>query len=286
MVVKASWPLGVAATARVGSAVDLQRLEQVIAAARRADHQQAAPQAQQQRTGAEQMGDAPESVRLLPGAVGGDQQQCTPQADPQGFIQHRAQHQQRGGEEQEAEDAFEQVHPGAGFGQEAIAHRHQQQQRHTDADAHGEQNQPAMQRIAALRDIEQGAGQRRGHARADQQAGQRAQDTRADQAATALIARDIFQAITHGHRQLQLEEAEHRQRQQHKHRGETAQQPRVLQQCLQVRPEQRRQHTHRRIHQRHAHHIAAGQGKTTSWAWRHCRRSNRPESAASARSKG
>ena len=146
------------------------------------------------------MGDAPEPIRLFPGAVGGDQQQCTPQPDPQGFSQHRTQHQQRSGEEQETEHAFEQVHPGAGFRQETIADRHQQQQRYTDADAHGEQNQPTMQRIAALRDIEQGARQRSGHARAHQQTGDGPQDASANQAATALVARNIFQAITHGHR--------------------------------------------------------------------------------------
>ncbi|MNL04756.1 hypothetical protein D3C87_1253330 [compost metagenome] len=119
-----------------------------------------------------------------------------------------------------------------------------------------------MQRVTTLRDVEQGAGQRRGHARTDQQAGQGAQHTRTDQAAAALIARDVFQAITHRHRQLQLEEAEHRQRQQHENCGETAQQPRVLQPGLQVRPQGSRQHAHRRIHQRHAHHVTAGQRQT------------------------
>jgi hypothetical protein len=180
------------------------------------------------------------TFRLLPGAVGRNHQQRTAQTNPQGFIQYWAQHQQRSGEEQEAEDAFDQVHPGTGLGQEAIANGHQQQQWHTDADAHGEQNQPAVQRVAALRDIEQRAGQRRGHARADQQTGQGTEHPGADQAAATLIARDIFQAVTHGNRQLQFEEAEHRQRQQHENRRETAQQPRVLQPGLQVSAEQRR----------------------------------------------
>ncbi|MNR65698.1 hypothetical protein D3C85_1888540 [compost metagenome] len=78
-----------------------------------------------------------------------------------------------------------------------------------------------MQGIAALRDVEQGAGQRCGHARAHQQTGQGTQHTRADQAAAALVARDILQAITHGHRQLQFEKAEHGQRQQDENRRET-----------------------------------------------------------------
>ena len=208
------------------------------------------------------MGGPAEAGGLSPGGVSRNQQQRTAQTDPQRFIQHRAQHQQRSRQEQEAEHAFEQVHPGARFGQEAIADGHQQQQRHTDADTHGEQNQPAVQRVTALRNVEQGAGQRGGHARADQQTGQGAQYASTDEAAAALIARNIFQAVTHGHRQLQFEEPEHRQRQQHKNRGETAQQPRVLQQRLKVCPEQRGQHAHRRIHQRHADHITAGQGKT------------------------
>ncbi|MNN88238.1 hypothetical protein D3C81_2058980 [compost metagenome] len=56
-----------------------------------------------------------------------------------------------------------------------------------------------MQRVTALRNVEQGTGQRSGHARADQQTGQSAQNTRADQAATALIARDVFQSVTYSH---------------------------------------------------------------------------------------
>ncbi len=119
------------------------------------------------------MRDTTKTFGLFPGAVGRDQQQRTAQSDPQGFVQHRAQHQQCSGEEQEAENAFDQVHPGAGLGHEAIADGHQQQQRYTDADAHGEQNQPAMQRVTALRDVEQGAGQWGGHARSHQQTGQR-----------------------------------------------------------------------------------------------------------------
>ncbi|MNM99971.1 hypothetical protein D3C81_1125510 [compost metagenome] len=120
-----------------------------------------------------------------------------------------------------------------------------------------------MQRVTALRDVEQGAGQWRGHAGTNQQTGQRPQHPGADQTAAALIARDVFQAITHGHRQLQFEETEHRQRQQHENRRETAQQPGVLQPGLQVRPEGGGQDTHRRIHQRHADHVTAGQGEST-----------------------
>ncbi|MNN23469.1 hypothetical protein D3C81_1368690 [compost metagenome] len=117
------------------------------------------------------MGGTTEPAGLAPGAVGNDQQQRAPQADPQRLIQHRPEHDQRGAEEQETEDALEQVHPGAGLGQETVADGHQQQQWQTDADAHREQDQPAMQRIATLGDVQQGTGQWRGHARAYQQTG-------------------------------------------------------------------------------------------------------------------
>ncbi|MNR67684.1 hypothetical protein D3C85_1918210 [compost metagenome] len=57
-----------------------------------------------------------------------------------------------------------------------------------------------MQRIAALRDVEQGARQRSGHARTHQQTGDGPQDASAKETAAALVARNILQAIPHGHR--------------------------------------------------------------------------------------
>jgi len=126
------------------SAVDLQRLPQVIAATGGAHHQQCAPQAEHQGTGAEHVGGQAVFAGQGPAAVGHHQRERAPQADPQAFIDHRADHQHGGAEEQEAEDALEHIHPGARLGQEAIAHGHQQQQRNADADAHGEQDQATV----------------------------------------------------------------------------------------------------------------------------------------------
>ena len=69
----------------------------------------------------------------------------------------------------------------------------------------------------------------------------RAEYARAHQAAAALLAADVVQAVTQERWQLQFEEAEHRQGQDHKQRGETAEDPRGLQQRRQVAAEQQNQ---------------------------------------------
>ncbi|CRW76386.1 hypothetical protein PAERUG_P63_London_25_VIM_2_03_14_00915 [Pseudomonas aeruginosa] len=123
-----------------------------------------------------------------------------------------------------------------------------------------------MQGIAGLRDIEQGAGQRRGHARPHQQPGQRAERGRAGQAAALAAATETVEAVAQGSRQLQFEEAEHRQREEHEQRGEAAQQPRLLQPGLQVAAKQRRDHPESGVDQRHAQHVATGQQQAATRA--------------------
>ena len=256
---------GVCGAARHGlGGVHLQRLPQLGAAAGCTHQQQAAPQTCQQAQGAEQGFGAQECLRLLPEAAGENDQQYAPQADPQGLVEYRPYQQQCGAQEQETEQAFHQVHPGTGFRQEATAHGDQQQQRHADPDAHHKQHQAAFNRVAALRDIQQGTGQRRGHARPNQQSGQRAKNACAHQAAAFAPTPGGFQTVTQGRGQLQFEKAEHRQRQHHEQRGKAAQQPGLLQQCLQVGAQQGCQHAQPGIHQRHADHIAAGHGKPAS----------------------
>ncbi len=78
-----------------------------------------------------------------------------------------------------------------------------------------------------------------------------------------------MQAITQHGRQLQLEQAEHRQREKDEQRSETAEQPGLLQRRLQVGAEQCGKHAERRIHQRHADHITAGQGEPAPWRGAH-----------------
>ena len=201
-------------------------------------------------------------TRQLQQGTGQQNQQCTPQAQPNRLVQQRANHQQCSHQEQETKYHLDPIHPRARFGQEAVAQGHQQHQRRTDTQTQGKQHQTTVQRVATLRDIQQGGGQRCGHARANQQTGEQTEHAGTHQAAALLLASGVFQTVTQCCRQLQFEQAEHRQGQQDKQRGKAGQQPGLLQQALQVGPHQCSDYAQRGIHQRHAHHIGRGQRQT------------------------
>ena len=102
--------------------------------------------------------------------------------------------------QQETEQALHQVHPRTWLGQETAAHGHQQQQRYADAQAHYKQHQAAFNRIAALRDIQQGTRQRRGHAGAYQQAREGPQNACTQQAAAFTATAGVLEAVAQGGR--------------------------------------------------------------------------------------
>ena len=81
-----------------------------------------------------------------------------------------------------------------------------------------------------------------------------------------MLAADVIEAVAQEGGQLQFKEAEHRQGEQHEQRRKAAEDPRRLQKRGEVGAEQRGHHPQGGIHQRHAHHVAAGQGKATARA--------------------
>ena len=113
----------------------------------------------------------------------------------------------------------------------------------------------AQHRIARLVDVQQRAGQRRRHARADDQRRQHAHGEHApERAALHAIAR-AGQAALQRRGKLQLVEAEHRQRKRDEQRREAAEHPWVLQGPGQQRPRQPRRDPASGVGDRHPEHV-------------------------------
>ena len=151
-----------------------------------------------------------ELTRQLQESAGSQQPECTPHTHPPRIRQQRAEHIEGRDQKYETKRGFDAVHPGPRFRQEAIADRHQQYQRRSDAQAKGKQHQPSVDGTAALGDIQQCRSQRSGHAGPDQQAGQHPECAGPSQATALSLASGLFQPITQTSRQLQLEETKHR----------------------------------------------------------------------------
>ncbi|CPJ48390.1 Uncharacterised protein [Bordetella pertussis] len=180
---------------------------------------------------------------------------------------HRDQHPPSRAQQKHPEHPLDAFHPGAGTGQQRARRRAHQQQRNAHAPGHREQGRAAQDHVPGLRDVQQRARQRRGHARADDQCRQRPHDQGARYTATRDPVGTLAQAGLQARRHLEGEGAEHRQRQDGQQDGEQRQDPRRLQPRRQASAAQAGRHAQRGIDDRHAEHIGGGQPQAAPAAW-------------------
>ena len=143
--------------------------------------------------------------------------------------------------------------------QESAARHADEQQRRAHADAHGEECKAAAQDIARLTDHRQGRDHGWCDAGCDDEGGQRAHDGRADEAARFLPAGHACEARLERRRDLEVEEAEHREREDHEERGEGDDDPRMLEEGLGLLARGGKGGARDRVGQRHAEDIGHGQ---------------------------
>ena len=140
------------------------------------------------------------------------------------------------GEEGEAERLRHDIHPVAGRRHQPAANRAEDDERHPLSEPEREERGRPESHVAGLRDVEERAGQRSRHARADDEGGEKAEPgARRKARARGSRHRPVDGARPDGG-EPQCERAEHRQREKNEEDGRQRDGERRLQRHLQVLP--------------------------------------------------
>ncbi len=184
----------------------------------------------------------------------GDDHQQRPAEHLQPHRNHGGNQPQGSRQHDDAEEILDAVHPRSGFGQERTGEGSHQQQGQAHAERHDEQRGTAQYRIAGLRDVKQGSGQRCGDTGTDDQRRERAHQRDGRQRAALAVGGVRYPALQ-CRRHLQFIEAEHRQREHDEDQRKAAQHPGILQRGGEQRAGESRGNPHRGVCDGHAQHI-------------------------------
>ncbi len=162
---------------------------------------------------------------------------------------------------QRAEQVLDEIHPGPGLGQQGARGSADRQERRAHPQAHREQGGASSDHVAALAYEHQCADQCRRDTGGHNERGKCAHDRHSKVAAARLAVAHGGETSLDGSRHLQREEAEHRSGQDHEQRGESDDDPRLLEHRLSRAPAGRHHHPGGGVGERHSQHIHQRQGK-------------------------